>query len=357
LINETVGIEIDSFVLISESFKLNDILCHWEHVISYDGVNMKLKDSKTNKTLLEHNPMTNYYDKVGIDFNDIAFNLKDYFEYFDFFEDLNFDGFKDFYITDYGSRPMTDLTNVYIFNNETKQFEYSEELSDNTIEEVDSINKILTTSGSHLGGESYYTLTSNYYFDESGKIKFTERITEGFESIGTQTEFQTETYKKIINDEVVEEITYFTYTSDGYRRSEYEYFKKDFFPFDFKNYSTQKMIQYFYQGVTVDSIISLGNADLDILPHKIYTYRLEDSYISFLVKDDSEPFYLTDAEIKKDLFKSKNGVGIGISSKNFFLKIKSSQKDCKHFTIGEGDLETLYHFDLKDGVLRSISIQ
>ena len=95
------------------------------------------------------------------------------------------------------------------------------------------------------------------------------------------------------------------------KKSEEEYFKKSFFPFDFKNYSTKKMLKYFNKEVTIDSTIVLGE-----YPYKVYNYRLENSHISFLVKDDSEYFYIINAEIKKDLFKSLNGVKIGIDRKS-----------------------------------------
>ena len=350
----------DTLIKISNHFQLNGMLCYWELVISFDENNdeeitMKLKDSNTNKILLEYND--NYGYNVYSRFSAVSI-LNDYFEQFNFedlmiFEDLNFDGFKDFYRSE-GWKPVSAMTHIYLFNNETKQFEYSEKLSDNLIEDVDSINKILTTSSWSwigVGGFSFYT--ERHYFDKFGRIKFTESITLAEE----MEPFPVETYEKIINGEVVEIRTYF-FVSDEHRRSEYEYFKNDFFPFEFKNYSTQKMMQYFYKGVTVDSIIVLENVDLGISAHKIYTYRLEDSFILFLVKDKvgSNYFYLIDAEIKKDMFKSKNGVGIGISSKDFFRKIKSSQKDYEHFTIEEGEGSTIYNFDLKDGFLRGISL-
>ena len=145
------------------------------------------------------------------------------------------------------------------------------------------------------------------------------------------------------------------FTSDGGIESEFEYFKNEFFPFDFKNYSTTNLMQYFYQGVVVDSIIVSENVDLGVSPHTIYTYKLEDSYISFLVKDDSEFFYLLNADIKKDLFKSRNDVGIGISGNDFYRKIKTRYRDIKRFCISEGGIT--YQFDFKDNFLQSMHIE
>ena len=114
-------------------------------------------------------------------------------------------------------------------------------------------------------------------------------------------------------------------------------------------------MQYFYQGVVVDSIIVSENVDLGVSPHTIYTYKLEDSYISFLVKDDSDFFYLLNADIKKDLFKSRNNVDIGISGNDFYRKIKTRYRDIKRFSIVEGGVT--YQFVFKDNFLQSIQTE
>jgi len=343
-----------SVILISESFELNGMLCHWEHTLVYsvgfvNNIIMNLKNSTTNEVLLEYDDWFKFE--------------KDYFSenYFpeinkEHFEDLNFDGFKDFYIKNYGSMAMNDMTHIYIFNNETKRFECSEELSDNSIGELDSINKILHTGnfGWMWSGDGYSS-TKIHHFDEFGKLKFTEILTEGINMRDTIA-IEYETYKKLINDEVVEERYYLTSENERYRSSEFAYFKKDFFPFDFQHYSTKKLMSYFYDGVTVDSLIFLENIELGQSAHKIYTYKLEDSYISFLVKDDDKYFYLwTSAEIKQDMFKSKNDVRIGIFEEDFYKKIKTSSKSYERFTITEGGMT--YQFDFKGGLLQSIYIE
>ena len=342
--------KISNNVFIGKSFELNDMLCHWEYIFS-DEVIIKLKNSQTNEILWEYIDWEyiniDHYKKIG--------TLPNYFDFLNV-EDFNFDGFKDFSISYRGSMTMNDGTSIYIFNNETKRFEYSEELSDNSIGERDSINKILHTAsfGWQWSGDSYYT-NKDHHFDEFGKLKFSEILTEGVKMKDTIA-IEYEIYQKIINGEIVEERYYLTSEDERYRSSEFTYFEKDFFPFDFTNYSTEKLMPYFYDGVTVDSLIFLENVELGQPAHKIYTYKLEDSYISFFVKDDDNYFYLwPSAEIKQDMFKSKNDVSIGITNDDFYKKIKTSPKDYERFTIFDGEIIT-YQFDFKDSFLQSVFI-
>jgi len=302
---------------IGNVFELNGLLCQWEKV-TYDEF-IIIKNIKTNEVIFE-------YQLV---YND---NEQDFFvDFFDNLVDFNFDGFKDFSIYSRGSMPMTSGTGIYLFNKHLKRFEYSEELSDTRIEELDSINKKLTTSS----WDMEHTETEVHYFDEFGKVIFTEIQTEEIEMNDT-IETPQNTFKAI-------------------KRTEFEYFKNHYFPFDFKNYSTKKLLGYFYNSVTVDSVIYLEDKVMATDAYIIYRYKLEDSYISFFVKEGSDYFYIESAYISKNLFKSKNGVGIGISIDNFNKILKNDLKAYDHFTIEEGS-GMVYKFYFKDGLLESIYI-
>ena len=108
---------------------------------------------------------------------------------------VNFDGFKDFLIRSYGSMAMFELTNIYLFDNKTKSFVYSD-LSDNGIE-TDSINRKLTTSSFDRDFEK----TKIHYFDKFGKAKYTQVITKYLDST---YEVKYRTIEKIVNGKVVE---------------------------------------------------------------------------------------------------------------------------------------------------------
>jgi len=308
---------------IGNAFELNGLICQWEKVVTENEVILKLKNSQTNEILWEDNDL-NYYEN-DLEENEILIN------FFDNLIDFNFDGFKDFSVYSRGSMPMTSGTGIYLFNKHLTRFEYSEELSNTRIEELDSINKTLTTFSWGIG----HTETKVHYFDEFGKVIFTEIQTEEIEMNDT-IETPQNTFKAI-------------------KRTEFEYFKNDYFPFDFKNYSTKKLLGYFYNSVTVDSVIYLEDKVMATDAYKIYRYKLEDSYISFFVKEGSDYFYIESAYISKNLFKSKNGVGIGISIDNFNKILKNDLKAYDHFTIEEGS-GMVYKFYFKDGLLESIYI-
>lgn len=315
-------------IKIGNPFEVNGLLCQWEKVISDNEIILKLKNSHTNEILWEYSDL-NYYEN-DLEKNEILIN------FFDNLEDLNFDGFKDFSIYSRGSNASTSMTNIYIFNNKTKQFEHSEELSDTSIEELDSINKtLITKSFWWLWGGPSGACTKKHYFDEFGKVIFTEIQKEEIEMNDT-TEISRNTF-------------------EGYRRTEVEHFKNDFFPFEFKIYSSNKLVRYFFDSVTIDSTIYHGNKEFATDPYKIYTYRLGDSYISFLIKEDSEYFFLQSAFFSEDLFVSKNGIRIGISINDFNKILKIDLKDYSLFSIEEGS-GIIYKFEFKDGLLQSIYI-
>jgi len=195
-------IKADTLTKISNPFLLNKLLCYWDHhfLIYHYGaleIAMKLHDYKTKKILLEYEYQPKYeenYDyKSATYFNSI--NKRH-------FKDFNFDGFKDFTIYEYGSMPMTSGTIIILFNNETKTFEHSE-LSAASVDEIDSINKILTTHEWDMENVYY----KKYHFDKNGKIKFREEITERDYYPNDTTGMRIIDYQKIINEKIVEQRT------------------------------------------------------------------------------------------------------------------------------------------------------
>ncbi len=188
-VKELSQTKIDTSVKISAPFSLNNIKCNWKQIDSVSGaIRIELRNYKTQRILLSYSD----YFKSG---NDV--NAEDYFN--EHFQDLNFDGFKDFFITSQGSTAMTDLVNIYLFNKKTKSFEFSEELSDNAIEEIDSVNRILSTTSSNLDGE---TIKKNY-FNKSGTIKYSEIITRSDVSENDSVAHYKNIYEKVVNGQVV----------------------------------------------------------------------------------------------------------------------------------------------------------
>jgi hypothetical protein len=203
ILAEDYEVKVDTLTLKSNPFVLNNLLCNWKHFFTiYDNygldIEAKLYDYKTKKIILEYEespkyPEYYYYYKSATYFDSINKN---------YFEDFNFDGFKDFSIYIYGSMPMTSATAIYLFNNKTKKFE-SSDLSDTTIDEMDSINKILTTHSWWLEG----TLYKKHHFDKNGKVKFREDISESYYYPNDTTEMKIRVYKKIIDEKVIENRT------------------------------------------------------------------------------------------------------------------------------------------------------
>lgn len=201
---EIIENKTETIIKISEPFKLNTILCYWEHSFILDndilhGVEMKLKDYKTDKVILES---ANYVKYEG----DFKYKSQNYFDEINkrYFKDINFDGYKDFVNFSSGSMGMTNRTAIYIFNNQTKTFDSvkdaaGEDLSDNYIAEVDSINRILVTRSFDM--ERVYE--RRQHFDKKGKIKFSEYITQSSIEI-SDTIFGVIDYTKIINGKIVE---------------------------------------------------------------------------------------------------------------------------------------------------------
>ena len=195
-VKELSQTKIDTSVKVSRPFNLNNIKCNWKQIDSVSGaITIELRDDKTQRILLSYSD----YFKSG---NDV--NAEDYFN--EHFQDLNFDGFKDFFITSSGSTAMIDLVNIYLFNKKTKSFEFSEELSDNRIEEIDSSNRILSTTSSTLDGETI----KKHYFNKNGTIKYSEIITKSDVSEDDSIAHYKNIYKKVVNGQVVKTKEYTT---------------------------------------------------------------------------------------------------------------------------------------------------
>lgn len=188
-VKELSPTKIDTSVKISAPFSLNNIKCNWKQIDSVSGaITIELRDYKTQRILLSYSD----YFKSGNDAN-----AEDYFN--EHFQDLNFDGFKDFFITIQGSKPTTDLVNMYFFNEKTKSFEFSEDLSDNAIEEIDSVNRILSTTSSTLDSETI----KKHYFNKKGTIKYSEIITKSDVSENDSVSRYKNNYEKVVNGKVV----------------------------------------------------------------------------------------------------------------------------------------------------------
>jgi hypothetical protein len=211
IISDTISIEVitetkyDTIIKISEPFILNELSCYWKHylIIADYGLSeiiMELKEDKTDKLLFQYSDYVKYED----DFN---YKSDNYFDEINekHFIDVNFDGYKDFIIRSYGSMPMTDRTNIYIFYKKIKTFDSQrdadgEYLSDTNIDEIDTINKILTTSSFSME----LVFRRKHHFDNNGKIKFSEYFSEEFFYPNDTIEKRVTTYTKIINGKEVE---------------------------------------------------------------------------------------------------------------------------------------------------------
>jgi hypothetical protein len=187
--------KVDS-IKISAPFNINGIKCILKQIDSTSGATtLEFRDYKTQRILIS------FSDYFRTESNMCE---ADYFK--ENFEDLNFDGFKDFFITKLGSCGMTDINNIYIFKEKTKSFEFSEDLSDNRIEEIDSINRTLSTSSFSLDNETI----KKYYFDKNGAIKYSEMKIKTNLNKNDTVEKYNNFYEKRVNGKVVETKEYIT---------------------------------------------------------------------------------------------------------------------------------------------------
>lgn len=124
---ETPIVVTDTVIKISEPFQLNTVLCYWKHtfvVYSESGfdLSMELRNYNSDSKLFEFEHAPKHSEEYN-------YKAGNYFEELnrEHFKDVNFDGFKDFVIYLYGSMPMTDQTDIFIFNKNTGRFEINPE--------------------------------------------------------------------------------------------------------------------------------------------------------------------------------------------------------------------------------------
>ncbi len=135
-----VKTEKDTILKKSNPFKINNLESYWKYCFTTDSeMLMTLKEYKTNKTLLEHSDIT----RQEFDYHNNYDYSNEY--YLENFQDVNFDEYVDFSLySNQDSGSGGSFFRIYLFNNDKKIFEYSEELSGGEVE-IDTINKTLTT--------------------------------------------------------------------------------------------------------------------------------------------------------------------------------------------------------------------
>ncbi len=133
-------------------------------------------------------------------------------------------------------------------------------------------------------------------------------------------------------------------------------FQKKFFPFDFKDYNTKKILKYFKGGVKVDSV----EKNIDGYISTIYKFYDGISVISFFAKpfDKSDRyFYLQDSKIETKFLQFKNGIKIGMNKNEFCNVANFKNAVCDTLLIQEGEMATNYYFIFKKNKLKTITIQ
>lgn len=185
--------EKDTIFRISNPFKINNMEIYWKYYFTTEGeMLMTLKEHKTNITLLEHSDII----RLEFDYHKNYDYLNE--QYLENFQDVNFDDYVDFALySNQDSGSGGAFFRIYLFNNDKKVFECSEELSGGEVE-TDTINKTLTTFWK--SGTSF-NFQKTFHFGQNGKIEFTENfVNEYLEENIWKTE-----YRKIINGKVVEQ--------------------------------------------------------------------------------------------------------------------------------------------------------
>jgi len=177
-----------SSYLTSKQFKINGINCYWKYKLTETNeYRMELRNADNGNLLFISADILMYgSDNISLD------NTK-----IESFIDINFDGFKDYIEYRHGlSGSGGSLYIAYVFNPVKEFFEISGELSGGNLR-VDTITRSLHSSWS--------TSASDYseeikYFDDYGKIKYTEVIKH--ESISLDRRIRN--YRKIVDNKVVE---------------------------------------------------------------------------------------------------------------------------------------------------------
>jgi hypothetical protein len=127
------------------------------------------------------------------------------------------------------------------------------------------------------------------------------------------------------------------------------------FPFEFKDYNTNRLKKYFSQNTQVDSTERISEGV------KSRTYRFFDksSSLEFFMKpnDKQDPFfYLVSGSFGKGFIKLKEGLDFEMDIKSCFRKLGLAYSDCDTLRLDEGDMSTIYTFIFKSGKLSRIDI-
>jgi len=130
--------------------------------------------------------------------------------------------------------------------------------------------------------------------------------------------------------------------------------KQALFPFSFKNFYTQKMLKFFSNGTKVDSSkLEYAGKDYE---YRIYTFKKDNSFISFQVKPKSEWFYIQECAIQNDILNFKNGLKIGMNKTEVSNILNIQKIKCDTIKYDLGELSTYYDFIFKNEKLEKINI-
>lgn len=136
--------------------------------------------------------------------------------------------------------------------------------------------------------------------------------------------------------------------------SENDTLKQALFPFSFKNFDTQKMLKFFSNGTKVDSSkLEYAGEDYE---YRIYTFKKDNSFISFQVKPKSDWFYIQECAIQNDILTFKNGLKIGMNKNEISIILNLQKPNCDTIKFELGELSTYYDFIFKNEKLAKINI-
>jgi len=136
--------------------------------------------------------------------------------------------------------------------------------------------------------------------------------------------------------------------------NESEIFENAFLPFESKKYNTKNLLQYFVEGVVVDSV----DTNQDGFESGTYIFTDGKSKISFFVKSKmtDEWFYLYSSSIKTNLLKTKSGIEINMTKDEFYKKMNLAPRSCDTLEISEGLEGNSYYFIFEKELLKRIDI-
>ena len=188
-------IKFFSSFIIGKTFKVNGMNCFWKYNLTETNeYRMQLINAENNNIILYSGALLMYGGKENISLDDTKPND---------FIDLNFDGYTDYKEYRHGLSGNGGMLYIsYIYNPKTHFFEDSDVLSGSNLR-VDTLNKCLVSSGRAGGGGPFYKTQT--YFDDKGKIKYIENITnEILDKISNDSIKLIRTYKKTVKGKIIE---------------------------------------------------------------------------------------------------------------------------------------------------------